>query len=151
MLTTFAWWDVSWWIGVLFSVGSAIFVICGFFYWLPLAAPSTEFSGESLIGGGVTAFIGATLFEIGAVLLIIEAVNENQTACFGWALEQAVSGHQSDSSEAGKEHVVTEKAAHRSRIRPGVCMHHHSQGGLHRSAHLQHPEAGRMWQWWPTW
>lgn len=129
---------------MLFSVGSAIFVICACFYWLPLVAPSTEFSGESLIGGGVTAFIGATLFEIGAVLLIIEAVNENQTACFGWALEKAISHEHGDDEKTAPS---TSKNRHPW---TGTCSHHHAQG-LHRSAELQHPEAGRTWQWWPTW
>ncbi|CAK3926089.1 integral membrane [Lecanosticta acicola] len=142
MCTVFAWWNISWWIGVLFSVGSAIFVVCGFFYWLPLAAPSTEFSGESVTGGGVTAFIGATLFEVGAVLLIIEAVNENQTGCFGWAVDQAIRDHpDSDAEKQGS----TRGHAYRT-----DCSHHHGRS-LHRTAHLQHPAAGRKWEWWPTW
>lgn len=143
MFTTFAWWDISWWIAVLFSVGCAIFVVCGFFYWLPLAAPSTEFPGEGLIGGGVTAFIGATLFQVGAVLLVIEAVNENQTSCFGWAMHQAVGHDQSDSD-------VEQSLSTNSRARRTDCSHHHGTG-LHRCAHLQHPAAGRKWEWWPTW
>lgn len=58
--------------------GSVIWVINGFFVWLPLAAPSTEFSGEADVGGGWTAFIGATIFEFGSVLLMLEAVNEKR-------------------------------------------------------------------------
>ena len=75
---------------MLFSWGSAIFVMSGFFYWMPLVAPSTEFPAENTIAGGVTAFVGATMFTIGGVLLIVEATNENQTGCFGWALEQGL-------------------------------------------------------------
>ena len=144
MCTVFAWWDVSWWIGVLFSVGSAIFVACGFFYWLPLAAPSTEFPGEGTIAGGVTAFVGATLFQIGAILLIVEAVNENQTGCFGWALEHTFS--HSDSEGEGQPNGTKISKAEQE------CMHHHVQG-IHKNStvHLQHPDAGRKWEWWPTW
>ncbi|EME38238.1 hypothetical protein DOTSEDRAFT_83702 [Dothistroma septosporum NZE10] len=145
MLTVYAWWDVSWWIAVLFTFGSAIFVISGFFYWLPLAAPSTDFHDESSIGGGVTAFIGATLFTVGGVLLIIEAANENQTACFGWAVEQTFTHHD-------KASVAENQPGQVLRAEPGPCEHHHASG-VHPTSqpHLQHPDAGRNWEWFPTW
>ncbi|KXS95816.1 hypothetical protein AC578_6260 [Pseudocercospora eumusae] len=144
MLTVYAWWDVSWWIAVLFTIGSAIFVLCGFFYWLPLAAPSTEFHDEALIAGGVTAFVGATLFTIGGVLLIVEATNENQTGCFGWALSELFSHTKSD--------LETGKQDNRAGPRPADCEHHHANG-LHSKGQpqLQHPESGRKWEWWPSW
>lgn len=145
MCTVFAWWDVSWWIGVLFSFGSMIFILSACFYWIPIAYPDTEFPGESLTGGGVTSFIGATLFQIGAVLLIVEAVNENQVGCFGWALEQAFSHeHDKESVEEGRRSGAHALIQH--------CFHHHASG-LHKTAQpeLQHPDAGRKWQWWPTW
>lgn len=150
MCTVMAWWDVSWWIAVLFSVGSAIFVICGFFYWLPQAAPSTEFPNESSIGGGVTSAVGATLFTIGGVLLIVEASNENQTGCFGWAIEQALSHSHSEDSE--NENGSQTKKDGPLRLRAAHCIHHHGDG-VHRSDVLrsQHPEAGRKWEWFPTW
>lgn len=152
MCTVFAWWDVSWWIGVLFSVGSAIFVACGFFYWLPLAYPKTEFPGEATVAGGVTAFIGATLFQIGAILLIVEACNENQTGCFGWALEQAFS-HGSSSENNDSSQDGANGTQHQSLWSKAVqnCHHHHTHG-IHDSSKvaLQHPTAGRKWEWWPT-
>ena len=43
MLTLHPYWDVSWWIGVSFTVGCLLFVVAGFFYWLPIAYPDTEF------------------------------------------------------------------------------------------------------------
>src|ERR1700761_1889852 len=143
MFTVFAWWDVSWWIGVLFSIGSAIFIACGFFYWLPLATPNHTFPGEASVAGGVTAFVGATLFQIGAVLLIVEAVNENQTGCFGWALEQAFSH---DSDQDSPKRTATMKPDSK------YCDHHHTSGVHKRSTlHMQHPDTGRKWEWWPTW
>jgi hypothetical protein len=42
------------------------------------------------LGGGATGCLGATIFEVGAALAMLEAVNENRTDCFGWALERAV-------------------------------------------------------------
>ena len=56
----------------------------------PFTNPKSEFPGEVLYGGGVTAFIGATVFEIGSVLLMFEAVNENRAGCFGLGSRAAV-------------------------------------------------------------
>ena len=72
MFTYFPYWDVSWLVAVIFTLGSAIWVINAFFAYLPLAQPGSIFNNEILVGGGVTAFIGATVFEVGSVLLIIE-------------------------------------------------------------------------------
>jgi hypothetical protein len=109
MFTTYSYWDVSYLVAVIFTLGSVVWCINGFFVWLPLQDPSTEFPGEFTVGGGVTAFIGATIFEIGSWLLMIEAVNENRSDCFGWALIEAL-------EESGL-----------MRLRPDVdgCVHHH--------------------------
>ena len=157
MLTVYAWWDVSWWIGVLFSIGSMLFIIAACFYWVPLEAPSTEFPGESLYAGGILSFIGATLFQIGAVLLIVEAVNENQTGCFGWALEQAFS-HDHASSSGESENLQH----HPFRALVQKCTHHHakrtitfsnsdSNNSSTSNSQLPAPASSRTWEWWPTW
>jgi hypothetical protein len=62
-------------------------------------------------GGGITAFIGATVFEVGSWLLMLEAINEHRTGCFGWACERLVDGPR-----------------HRLRFAPAPdrrCSHHH--------------------------
>lgn len=87
MLTLHPYWDVSWWIGVSFTVGCLLFVVAGFFYWLPIAYPDTEFPHESDVAGGVLVFIGATLFQIGAVLLFLESYNDRAETQFGGAVE----------------------------------------------------------------
>jgi hypothetical protein len=79
MFTEYPYWDVSYLVAVFFSIGCAIFIVCGLFYWLPIAHQETEYEGEDIAGGGVTSFVGATLFHVGAVLLAFEACNENQT------------------------------------------------------------------------
>lgn len=107
MFTTYPYWDVSYLVAVIFTWGSVVWCINAFFVWLPLQDPSTEFEGEIANGGGISAFIGATIFELGSVLLMIEAVNENRTECFGWAFEEAL----------GERGVI--------RVRPGHCTHHH--------------------------
>jgi hypothetical protein len=90
MCSTYPYWDVSYLVAIVFTLGSVVWCINAFFVWLPLQDPSTEFPGEIADAGGITAFIGATIFEIGSILLMIEAVNENRADCFGWALEEVL-------------------------------------------------------------
>ncbi|KAJ5760114.1 hypothetical protein N7520_007270 [Penicillium odoratum] len=115
MATCAPYWDVSYLVAVTFTIGSAIWIINAFFVWLPLVDPQTEFAGESLVGGGVTGFIGATVFEIGSVLLLLEAVNANQTGCFAWALETELKKAEDDTVQ-----TVTVKPAAED------CQHHHA-------------------------
>ena len=115
--------------------------------FLPLVQPSTEFEGEIGVAGGWTAFVGATVFEVGSVLLMLEAVNENREGCFGWAVERAVEELE------GRPSV---------RVRPEKddCRHHHGNrrnlvgAGLGQSeGYVEKESSGkeRSWQWWPTW
>lgn len=90
MLTYYPIWDVSYLVAQWFTWGSVVWVINSFFVWLPSVRPSSAFPGEATTAGGITAFIGATIFEIGSVFLMIEAVNENRTQCFGWAFEETL-------------------------------------------------------------
>jgi hypothetical protein len=101
-------------------------------------------------GGGITAFIGATIFEIGSILLMLEAINENRSGCFGWAVEKLV-------EEGENRFTLTPK-------REG-CKHHHSnkKNFLGRSAYkdendekderrnnFYHEGTDRSWTWYPT-
>lgn len=111
MFSEYPYWDVSYLVATIFTLGSMVWCINAFFVWLPLQDPSTEFDGEITDAGGITAFIGATIFEIGSVFLMIEAVNENRADCFGWALEEAL-------EERGL-----------MRLTRGDCVHHHKNKG----------------------
>ncbi|KAF1974774.1 hypothetical protein BU23DRAFT_90715 [Bimuria novae-zelandiae CBS 107.79] len=150
MFTKFPVWDVSYDVATIFTLGSVVWVFNAFFVWLPLAAPRTEFTNEELYGGGITAFIGATIFEIGSILLMAEAVNENRTACFGWALERALS---SDSEKASVDGL---------HLRPteSHCTHHHknrrnlvgravTMGSMPRPGSKLQPQE-RSWIWFPS-
>lgn len=108
MFTTYPYWDVSYLVAAVFTLGSVVWCINAFFVWLPLQDPSTEFNGEIEDAGGITAFIGATIFEFGSILLMIEAVNENRADCFGWAVEEAL-------EEGGLIRLS----------KNGDCVHHH--------------------------
>ncbi|KAG5745340.1 hypothetical protein H9Q70_011972 [Fusarium xylarioides] len=130
-------WDVSYDVAVVFTIGSIIWVINGFYSWLPVLNPSTKVSDWA---GGLTAFIGATVFEFGSFLLMLEAVNENRSDCFGWAVEESVDG------------MLHLTHAHN-------CKHAHAQKGtfVKQSSkaldnNTSEPAGNdRMWSWWPTW
>ena len=150
IFTYFPIWDVSWLVAVTFTVGSVVWVMNGFFVFLPFA-PKVAFDGQSLYGGGITAFIGATVFEIGSAFLMLEAVNENRTGCFGWAVEHL---GDNDHSELGAAtQVVPLKES---------CLHHHQNtsnlvGKPSLVSRLTNPvqadstpEGEHSWVWWPS-
>uniref|UniRef100_A0A8H7NNB9 Integral membrane protein n=1 Tax=Bionectria ochroleuca TaxID=29856 RepID=A0A8H7NNB9_BIOOC len=140
MLLRYPVWDVSYDVAVVFTIGSIIWVINGFFSWLPVQDPSTEFSDWA---GGLTAFIGATVFEFGSVLLMFEAVNENRSDCFGWAVEETVDGilhlnpaHNCRHSHAQKRTFVKGTSSNLVKI---------------EKRRMESSDSNRMWSWWPTW
>lgn len=150
MATFFPVWDISWLVATSFTLGSAIWCINAFFVWLPLQDPSTQFGDEVLTGGGVTAFIGATIFEIGSILLLLEAVNENNTACFGWAVETVVKRMESHQKQS------TIPTTQKTQVRPldqSECSHHHvnKRSFLRDGVKETSPEKQRSFEWFPSW
>ena len=150
MFTRYPYWDISWWVAFIFTWGSIVWVINAFFVWLPSADPSTVFPNEVLTGGGITAFIGAIIFfETGSILLFFEAVNENSTGCFGWAIEHLI---EPDDEKSAKIRIRPSKAA---------CIHHHQnkanfvgRSSSNTDAELKPPDEatkdGKTWQWFPS-
>ena len=55
MTRQYPYWDISWLVATMFTLGSLVWVINAFFAYLPLAQPSTLFNNEVLVGGGVSA------------------------------------------------------------------------------------------------
>lgn len=144
MVTYYPYWDVSYLVAAIFTLGSVVWVINSFFVWLPLEDPSTTFPGESVTGGGVSAFIGATIFEIGSVLLLLEAVNENQTSCFGWAVEKVVKRLESREDLINTTEVKP--------IESQDCSHHHSNkhSFLRDGIRERSLEDQRSFEWLPS-
>ncbi|KAL7811720.1 hypothetical protein V8C44DRAFT_330138 [Trichoderma aethiopicum] len=148
-------WDISWLVAFIFTWGSVVWVINGFFVWLPVEAPSTEFDGETTTAAGVTAFIGAIVFfEVGSILLLFEAINADRSGCFGWAVEQLVEKNGSSSSGGKARLRVVANRRH--------CHHHHQNRrnfvGKHSAATSleAHPTSDgaqeqKNWQWFPSW
>ncbi|KAF9457915.1 hypothetical protein BDZ94DRAFT_157835 [Collybia nuda] len=79
-------WNISWWVAIAFTLGSVVWVINGFVAFLPEVDPDMK---EMDASSGWTAFVGATIFEIGSVFGILEAWNRDDAANFGWSLEKA--------------------------------------------------------------
>ena len=146
MLTQYPVWDISWLVAYIFTLGSVVWCINGFFSFLPYIRPSSEFKGEVLDGGGITAIIGAILFfEIGSILLMFEAINENRAGCFGWAVESLFP---EDDKQGGY------------RLTPFIsrCEHHHQnrknlvgKKATHHDPNMkpERSEPGKSWTWWP--
>lgn len=151
MLTYYPVWDISFDVAYVFTIGSVIWVINAFFVWLPAVRPKTEFKNEELYGGGITAFIGATVFEFGSLLLMAEAVNENRTGCFGWAVERAADDIEQDKRHGGNDGdsdtILRPSKSH--------CTHHHTNkknlvgkcGTITKQDNLTN---ARSWIWFPS-
>ncbi|KID74026.1 uncharacterized protein G6M90_00g032880 [Metarhizium brunneum] len=167
MFTLFPYWDVSWLVGVSFTIGCLLFVVSGLFCWLPIAYPETQFPHEKLVAGGVSAFVGATLFQVGAVLLFLESYNDRAETQFGGAMEDLFANrlgiararnHGPKHFEVGdpsKQHLYRDDSHPRS-TSSGVLASAENLDGQ-RGAPRQSSNGsdvngtGRRWQWWPSW
>ncbi|KAG8912223.1 hypothetical protein FRC01_005218 [Tulasnella sp. 417] len=103
--------DISWWVAVLFLVGSIFWCANGVlaFCFYTLSTP------HILLSEAATAFIGGTLFWIGAYLSYVEALNPAAHAHFGWEVDHelkrlvepprsSVSGTEAKSLGRGRRH-----------------------------------------------
>ncbi|KAH6860444.1 hypothetical protein B0T12DRAFT_454540 [Alternaria alternata] len=143
MFTYFPIWDVSFDVAFVFTIGSVIWIFNAFFVYLPLVRPGSEFANEELYGGGITAFVGVTVFEVGSFLLVAEAVNEGRSGCFGWAVEQVLSHEE----EGGERVALRPSKSH--------CTHHHNkQMSVDTRQRTQSKSElapqERLWIWWPS-
>lgn len=150
-----------------------MWVINGFFVWLPLVRPPESFAGESAWGGGITALVGATIFELGSVLLMLEAVNESRSDCFGWAVEEAVEEVTGKGAEVAlglglKPHRDGCRHSHAQRrgwLAPGGTDYRGGAAGAERQGESSEGAENspgdqqsdttrnscrRQWQWWPS-
>lgn len=140
--------DISWWVAYIFVWGSVVWILNAMFVFLPSIRPSSEFGTEILYGGGITAFIGATIFEVGSFLLMLEAINEEKSGCFGWAVDEAL--------------VKSHSSGPRFSIKPMQdCKHTHHEipdadsltsvpEKLGTQGHSEKQDAPR-WNWWVSW
>ncbi|KAF8602588.1 hypothetical protein BDV93DRAFT_523957 [Ceratobasidium sp. AG-I] len=76
--------DISFWVAVVFVLGSIAWVINGFLLLLPILSP--EKYPEHETAAAAFAFIGGTVFELGGYLMFVESLNTGHDELFGEAL-----------------------------------------------------------------
>ena len=75
MWTLFPLQDISWIVAFSFTVGSAAFVIHGFFLLLPLVDPETNFPSETPYATPASSVLGALMFLVGGYAGFLEGLN----------------------------------------------------------------------------
>ncbi|KAJ8454894.1 hypothetical protein ONZ51_g12764 [Trametes cubensis] len=101
-------WDISFWVAVLFVLGSAVWVVNGFFLFLPLV----NIGSEDFPASAWSAFVGGTLFELGSYLMYVEALNTGHEQLFGPAVRELLvhaNGTPSESPSPGPDSASAEK------------------------------------------
>lgn len=135
MCTTFPYWDMAFWSGWSYSLGSVLFVLDGAFSFGPLAFPSTEWSGEEKYAVPLLFFIGALLYQVGATMAYLEAVNDGSFA--GSALRRFLDGHEDTKKEMLDEKLHT----FFNRFVPHAGKNHEEEEAEKREQNVD-PEAG---------
>ena len=135
MLTHYPFHDISYSVAFLYTLGSVVWVMNGFFSFLPVLAGREQFAGESLYGVGITAVIGAAIFEVASVLLMVEAVKEDTRGCVGWAVEKVVVDETTAPSEVKETrfsgaNAPTSSVIWKARPQKHSCWHHNARGGF---------------------
>ena len=135
--------------------------------WLPQVDPKSEFKDETLTAGGVTAFVGATVFEIGSVLLMLEAINEDREGCFGWALQKVLVGANKrvmlkvvpDPNGCRHHHTNENNLVGKPSIKPSVGTGQEgveivtpgNAAQIDQEIEESKDQLEKAWQWWPSW
>lgn len=162
MFTSFPYWDMAFWSGWSYTWGSVLFVMDGAWAWTPQRWPDSEFPGEAKYGVGLLFFFGALLYELGATMAYLEAINDG---CFsGSALKRHLEGHDDDAKQLldAKLHLFF------GHMIPHHHRHDDEEDHLEKQrtwdAEAQRRTAVDMgddekdkfheyltWRWWPTW
>ncbi|KAK3182412.1 hypothetical protein K4F52_006237 [Lecanicillium sp. MT-2017a] len=111
LFTKFPYWDISWWVAIVFTVGSLLWIENGFILLPPLGGGSSQ---SLKLASTWSAFAASAIFLVGSFLLLLEAVNANRSGCFGWAVERGIKGKQLSAE-----------------IHPGECEHHYHSRDEH--------------------
>ncbi|KAI0328762.1 hypothetical protein GY45DRAFT_1325907 [Cubamyces sp. BRFM 1775] len=89
-------WDISFWVAVLFVLGSAVWIVNGFVLFLPLL----NIGSDDFPASAWSAFVGGTLFELGSYLMYVEALNSGHEQLFGPAVRELLAHANGSASES---------------------------------------------------
>lgn len=180
MAFTFPYWDMSFWSGSTYTIGSALFVADGLLAWGPLAfGVNFESSSADKLGGPLCFFIGALFYQVGAVAAYLEAVNDG--SFHGSALRRLLDGNEDDSKRLLNDkchaffgHIKPHRPHHNpdtkmpevdpevgltkedGLVRPGSMspdgkMLALRRGGIDLGGDETQQSIYDAWRWWPTW
>lgn len=132
--TSFPYWDIAFWSGFSYTIGSILFVMDGAWVWSNVAFPGSQPEEVLKYGPGLDFFIGALFYQVGATTAYLEAINDGSFQ--GSAMRRLLQGHEEDSKK-----MVDEKVHHF--FGHFVPHHHHkSDGDVEKAAGSIDPEAG---------
>lgn len=104
MAFTFPYWDMAFWSGWSYTWGSVLFIIDSVWAWIPYQWPNYPLSeGITNYGVGIMFFIGALLYQVGATMAYLEAVNDG--SFHGSAMKRFLEGKEDDKKQLLDEKI----------------------------------------------
>ncbi|KZV88285.1 hypothetical protein EXIGLDRAFT_722815 [Exidia glandulosa HHB12029] len=83
IFTAIEYWNISWWVAIIFTIGSIVWCINGVYAFVPFVNSGMAENQDAV---SWTSWLGATIFEIGGILAFVEAWTVDDDAYFGWHL-----------------------------------------------------------------
>lgn len=179
MISTFPYWDMAFWSGWTYTIGSALFVCDGVLSWYVVAYGENSMSATARkYAGPLSFFFGALFYQVGAVAAYLEAVNDG--SFHGSAMRRLLEGHEEDSKKMLDEKLhgffshLNPAHRHREEIYAAVDpeagwktkeVRHLRPGSIYPDGKAPAPRRGAVdmggeegetsvymsWRWWPTW
>ncbi len=163
LFTKLPYWDISWWVAIVFTLGSLVWVANGFAVVLPQMGKGSSQDMQS--ASTWSAFAASTIFLVGSYLLLLEAANANRGGCFGWAVERGIKGIQLEAQvhPGDCEHHFHSREEHEKRHEEYEAEREEAESGRHGSGSRERLLAGEddnddsghshvySWLWWPSW
>ena len=104
MVFSFPYWDMAFWSGWSYTWGSVLFVMDGVWAWGPVGW-DVKWAAEEDYVVGIFFFVGALLYQLGAVMAYLEAVNDG--SFHGSAMKRFLEGHEEE-----KKQMLDQKVSH---------------------------------------
>ncbi|KAK3710058.1 hypothetical protein LTR37_010489 [Vermiconidia calcicola] len=106
MCTTFPYWNLAFWSGLSYALGSVLFVAGGAWAFQSAQFPNRHYANEEklvALGVPIATFIGVLCFQAGATAAYLEAVNDG--SMHGSAMRRLLEGHEEDEKKILDEKI----------------------------------------------